>query len=439
MYWNEHRETMTSSAVHEIQNKKLGVQVRTAYENAPIIRELWDEAGIKPEDVRTVDDLSKAPIFRKSRVRERMLTEDDTFGGRLSTSLCALREEGAFFASTSGTTGVSTNLVFSERDREIRKEIACRNFYQIGLRPGDALFDWFPVHAMGNNAVLGASREVGLLRAKAAHSPIHVDRLAHTIEYLEPNAVVALSPPLIEPISDYITETEQDPEEFFDPVDSVVWMGGPLIDDVRNELQATWGVEVFEWVGSDEPGWMPCDCAERKGWGHVPDDHFHVEVIDSETGKPVEEGERGELVVTPLSYTGMSHIRWAHDDIVEWERGTCECGRTGTRINFVGRVGDLVRVNGQKILPWDVLPVVNRFEEMPSRYFQFYDDSEETLRIRLAYAEAETGDVSAFVSDVRDAVETELDVPVDVTETMTEPEMGQLGPGHKIPRIVDSG
>jgi phenylacetate-CoA ligase len=353
--------------------------------------------------------------------------------------MTALAEEGAFFASTSGTTGVSTNLVFSERDRAVRTEVVCRNFTQIGLRPGDALFDWFPVHAMGNNAVLGASREVGLMRAKAAHSPVHVDRFEHALEYLEPDAVVALSPALVEPIRDHIAETDRDPREFFEPVESVVWMGGPLIDDVRDELEREWGVEVFEWVGSDEPGWMPCDCAERKGWGHVPDDHFYVEVIDSETGEPVEEGERGELVLTPLSYTGMSHVRWAHDDIVEWERGTCECGRTGTRINFVGRVGDLVRVDGKKLLPWDVLPVVNRFEEMPSRYFQFYADSEEALRIRLAYAEEKTDDVAALVADAGDAIEEAVGVPVEVVETMTEAEMGQLGPGHKIPRIVDSG
>lgn len=436
-FWDEYHESMSPAERRELQEERLLHQIKYGYEMAPIVREVWDDAGVTPTDIQRIDDIDDAPIFRKDSAREYMQETGDPFGGRLCKPFRNMAEEGAFFASTSGTTGTPTNLFFSSKDKQVYGEIIARNYWRMELRPSDAVLDIVPGHAMASNAVTIGANDVGLARSAAPHSPEQIARYGHAIEHLEPNSIVMVSPPLITPINKHLDEHGLDPHEFFAPVDSIAWTGGPLIDEVRGKLEAEWGVEMYEWVGSDEPGWTISDCSERKGWGHVPDDLFFVEVRDSETGEEVDDGERGELIVTPLLYEGMSHVRWAHDDIVRVERGTCECGFEGTRINFQGRVGDLIRIGETKVLPWDVLPVVHEFEEMPSGYFQFYADSEEELRIRIAYDEDATDDTEALAVDVEGRLEDELAVPVTVTEAVTESEMGQMGPGHKIPRVID--
>jgi phenylacetate-CoA ligase len=435
-FWYESRESMSTDDMREIQEEKLKHQVKYGYQLAPLIRELWDDAGVSPEDIQRLEDIEKAPVFRKDEVRQRMAKTGEQFGGRLCKPFRSVAEEGGYYASTSGTTGTPTNLLFSAHDQEVYTEVIARNYWRMELRPGDSILDTIPGHAMAGDAAAEAASRVGLARSAAPHGPMHLDRYEHALEYLEPDSLVVLSPPLVSPIENALAEKGVDPRDFFEPLDSIAWTGGPLIDPVRDRLESEWGVEMYEWVGSDEPGWTIADCSEQKGWGHAPDDHFFVEVLDSETGEEVDDGERGELIVTPLSYEALSHVRWAHDDIVRVERGECECGFHGTRINFQGRVGDLVRVGGTKLLPWDILPVAYEFDEMPSGYFQFHPDSEEALRIRIAYAEDRTSDPDALADDFRRRAEDALEVPVEVVEIMTEAKMDQLGPEHKIPRIV---
>lgn len=435
-FWNEHKEAMSLADIRTIQEERLIHQIKYGYEMAPIVRDIWDDAGITPEDIHGIDNINEAPIFRKDSVRRHMEETGDPFGGRLCKPFRSMAEDGAFFASTSGTTGTPTNLFFSSYDKRVYSEIIARNYWRMGLRPGEGVFDIVPGHTMASNAVSIGAEKVGLARSSAPHGPQHIDRYGHAIEYLEPDSIVLLSPPLVTPINKHLDENDIDPRDFFEPVESIAWTGGPLIDEVRTNLEEKWGIEMYEWVGSDEPGWTITDCSERKGWGHVPDDLFFVEVRDSETGEEVNDGERGELIVTPLSYEGLSHVRWAHDDIVRVERGTCDCGFVGTRINFQGRVGDLIRIDETKILPWDVLPIANEFDEMPSGYFQFYSDQMDELRMRIAYDEETTNDPEALANDVERRVEAKLDIPVSVLEAITEAEMGQMGPGHKIPRVI---
>lgn len=435
-YQNVNRETMSKREKADLQNTRLSHRVNYYYENAPIITELWDEAGVSPDDIQTISDLEEAPLFRKSDARQYMMETGDPYGGRRCKPMVDLQEDGAFFFPTSGTTGVSTNLIYSARDMDILTECQMRVLRQLGLEPGDKFFSWNAQFHLSAHGMRKAAEQLGLVHSHADHNLFEVDRFLHILEYFEPKAVSFVSPPIVAELKNRFAQENIDPKSLFAPVESVVYTGGPLIPAVHENLEREWGVDIYEWVGGAEPGWFPLGCKERKNWGHLADDYFHVEIVDPETGERLEEGERGELVVTSLAYDGMAHVRWAHDDIAEIERGTCACGRTSTRIFLYGRVDDLVRVQDKDILPWDVLPIVNDIEEMPSNYFQFYEDSDEALRMRIALNADFSDDFHELTAEVRSAIEEELDVPVQVEETVTEDEMGQEGPGHKIPRVV---
>lgn len=289
---------------------------------------------------------------------------------------------------------------------------------------------------VGFDGYQDAALKIGANVVNVNHHPDEVYRIVHVLEYVRPSVVKLFSPPMVRAVEEYIEENDLDAKELWDPVESIGYAGEPLIPGERERIEQMWDVEVFENVGGLEPHWYPTERESHGRWCHANDDHFYIEAVDPETGERVDEGERGELVITPLSYTAMSHIRWAHDDIVEIKRGESESGRTHTRVKFLGRVGDLVTVEGEKLLPWDVWLAVDGVEEMPGNLFQFFEDSDESLRLRIGYSEDLTDDPQALAREVEERVEDELAVPVEVIDTMTEPKLSELGPPHKIPRIT---
>lgn len=435
-YWSKHRETMSRDERNELRDERLS-NIVAQYYQAPVIRDLWDEAGITPDDINGVDDLSDVPIFRKPLVREYMFEKGDGYGGRLTMSVSEMGERGSIVGGTGGTTGAPSNILLTDRDVSHASEVAARHLWSAGLRPGDTFFNFSPPRAHVMDTMTRAAHKIGAVSAQAAASPAQVSRMAHTIENLEPKVVFILSPPLIDALNEYMDENDIDPQELWDPVESAIFTAGPLIDDYRRDIESKYGIDLYELGGSTEPRWSCQDCSAQDGWLHVPDDFFYLETVDPETGDQLGERERGELVVTTLTYEGMAHVRWGSDDIGEIRRDECACGRTTTRVNIYGRIDDLVEVEGKKLLPWDVLEVVNGIEAMPGNVFQFYEDSTEELRIRLGYGEKEVTDTDTFRTEVTDSLERALEVPVDVTEIATEKEIREETPGVKIPRVVE--
>lgn len=437
-YWNPSRETSSLEAIRDLQNEKLRAVISRGYHNAPIIQKLWEDSGVKPEDINSIEDLSSAPLFRKDDARRYMKETGEPFGGRLSRPWAGLSEEGGFIGTSSGTTGIPTNVIISDSDRQVAAECQARMFWQVGVRPGDTVLCWTLSHHLGSVSFPDAIQRVGAIPTRIQHSLDELDRVVHVLRYLEPSTVIHISNPTIGAFEAYFEEHDINPLDVWDPVENIVFGGEPLLDETRRSVEERWGVEMFEFSGGLEPFWFPAECEEHGRWLHVQDDHFYVEAINPDTGEPVADGERGSLVVTPLSYEAMSHVRWAHDDIVEMKRGTCGCGRTGTRIKFLGRTGDLVTVGERALLPYDVIEVTNEFPQMPNNLFQFDPKSEEALRIRLAYASEDTDDLEDLIRTVEQRVSQKIGVPVDIYEAITEEEMLQLGPGHKIPRVIET-
>jgi len=314
-------------------------------------------------------------------------------------------------------------------------KISARIQWEEGLRPGDVSIVSYPPQHPVTKGDQGGAQIIGATPTQIGHHPDEAFRFVHALEHLKPKTFRIVSGPLIGALNAYFDEEGIEPKELFEPVKSVAWGGEPLIESVKRDVEENWGVEMFNQAGGFEPMWLTETCSAKDEWMHVADDHFFVEAVDPETGDRVEEGERGEMLITALSYEAMSHIRFAHDDICEVRRGTCDCGRTGTQMKVLGRVGDVVTVGGNDLLPIDVTRAVQFMEELPNNTFQFYPDSKEVLRLRLGCPEG--SDADALSKAVRDKVESEVGVPVEVVDTMPEEEMMDLGPGHKFPRIVN--
>jgi len=434
--WNPDRETMPPDRLRDLQDKKLRRQVSVGYYNAPVIRDLWDRHNVTPEDVQSVDDLAKVPTFRKDDSRSLQVETGDPFGGRLCVPRKEISEVGGWIGTSSGTTGVSTNVFLTDQDASVLGETYARSLWEMGVRPNDTVLVWGLPYHLNTQGVIRATKDIGAVPTQVNHSSEGVGRVAHVLDYLEPSLVWVISPPIRSAVNEYARDNDVNLRDLFDPVESIIYGGEPVIEPVRNEIEFEWGVKVFEIDGGLEPAWGPAECREHEGL-HISSDHFYVETRDPETGERLPDGARGEIVVTALTYDGMSHICWGHDDIGVVDRGRCSCGRTGARIDLLGRVGDLVRVEGTDVLPIDVLRVVHGIDEMPDNLFQFFADSTESLRLRIGYCEAETAEPSALVAEIRNRLESELGVGVHIIDIVTERKLSELGPEHKVPRVTE--
>lgn len=435
-YWSRHRETMPLAELRELQNEKLQAIVHEAY-NAPVIRDRWQEAGVEPDDIETIEDLTAVPIFRKQQIRG-YVAKGDPFGGRLNKPMSVLAEKRTYVGTTSGTTGAPSNILVTGEDRDIAATWAARHLWAAGLRPGDAYVNILPHREIISKTFMEGAHDIGAITSDVYLGPNEVDRIVHLLQSLEPTVIFALASPIVDALESYFEENDRDPEGVFESVETAIWSAEPLVGGYREKLETEFGITVMELAGSIEPRWSIMGCGRDPGWLHLPDDHFYVETVDPETEECNEDGSRGELVVTTLSYEGMSHVRWGTDDIGELKRETCDCGRTGTKVNVQGRVDDLLTVDGAQVLPIDVLQAVDAVDELPGNFFQLYSDSESAgvLRLRIGYDPEATGDVDALRDRVGDAVAAELGVPVEVADAMTESEIRDTGPQAKVPRIV---
>lgn len=436
-YWNPERETMSSSERRALQTEKLAYAVGNAYHNAPIIKQIWDDEGVSPSDIETLEDLREAPFFRKRDVRRYMNEHGDPYGGRRVLPKSELTEGGAVAGSTSGTTGTPTNVVLSARDRDVIAECEARLFWEAGLRPGDNFFSWGPYHHLGSLTFQDGAEKIGTVITRTELSPAHIERAIHFLQRFEPKMVKVVTDPIIDAMDRYFDEHDMHPDEVWGPVESVCFGGLMLTDSRREFLNREWDVEVFEHGGGSEPHWHGGECREHGGWLHVADDHYFFEVVDPDTGQRLGTDERGELIITALSYSGMGHVRWAHDDIVVMKRGKCACGRRGTRLKIIGRVGEVVEVEGQKLLPYDVVSCVEGLSEMPNNLFQFYSDSTESLRLKIGYSSDHTDNPEQFSRNLQEQLESNLGVPIEIVSAVTEQDIMGSGASYKVTRVID--
>jgi phenylacetate-CoA ligase len=178
------------------------------------------------------------------------------------------------------------------------------------------------------------------------------------------------------------------------------------------------------------------ECRERAGY-HAWEDLALVEHLDPSGAGTVDDGARGELVVTSLSDWSAPVIRYRTDDIVELTRASCACGRNHARFRVLGRKGDEVVVDGRSVFPRDVWPAVEAVPATSSALFQIVRDRRECDRLRLRVGHA--GDVpdAGLAAEVASAVEARLGVHPDI-ELVPDRVLVLLGPPHKIPRVTSS-
>lgn len=356
--WNPILETMPREELRELQLERFKRQLRYVYEETPFYRRKLDEAGIDPADIHTLADVRTIPITTKDELRGAQGTEPFPYGDLLAADSLDVTE----YHQTSGTTGQPVRQADSWADWEWWSDCWCTVLWAQGIRPDDRVYFPFSYNEfiafwaahiacerIGAEVVPGGNRS-------SAQRVRKMDELDCTCFMSTPTYALRLA------------EVAQ--QEGFDPaemaIERIVCAGEPgaSVPGTKQRLEEAWGATVYDHAGATEAGAWGFTCEESTAVMHFNEGQFLVEVLDDD-GEPVEDGERGELVITPLNRRAQPYIRFELNDIVEYRsHGSCACGRTfdiaegGVR----GRSDDLTKVNGVLLSPIAVEDTVRQAE-----------------------------------------------------------------------------
>jgi len=328
-FWNVEAQTMPVSVLRELQLKRLQEAVDVAAE-APFYGRRLAAAGVRPNDIASLDDLQRIPVITKDDLRRSESACPPLGDYRVSPLSDAVR-----IGMSSGTTGKPTTMLWTKHDLDVECELSARNHYRMGIRPGMVLVGAHPGYLNGGQSMQQASYDyMGCLLVSIGppESLEAAERALRSIAGL-PVDRWQLFPAALQRLRE--------------AAERIGFEGLPDAETGRAESQydkISAGQECVAYLGST--------CGMSPG-AHLAEDHAIVEVLNPHTGAPVPEGRRGQLVVTSLNRDNPM-LRYNVEDIVRVESTPCPCGETTRRGFFEGRTKDIVSVGDRAVLPIDV-------------------------------------------------------------------------------------
>jgi phenylacetate-CoA ligase len=331
---------MPTDRLREVQLQRLKAVTALAYERVALFRERMYAKGVKPDDVRALDDVRLLPFATKTDLR-------DTYPYGLFA--VPMREVVRLHAS-SGTTGKPIVVGYTAPDMEVWKQVIMRTLYAAGFSRGDVVQNMFGYGLFTG----GLGLHDGIEGIGATVIPISGGNSERQIMVMKDFGVTAVSCTpsyfihLIEVAGKLGIDFKRDLK-----VKRGVFGAEPWTDQMRQFIETASGIKAYDIYGLSEiigPG-VAAECGCQSGL-HVFEDHFLVEIVDPKTLEPVPEGQEGELVITTLSKQAMPVIRYRTRDITAIEARPCACGRSIRRIRRISRRSDdMFIIRGVNVFP----------------------------------------------------------------------------------------
>ncbi len=355
-YFHPELETMTVEQIRELQLQRLQATVRHCM-NSPFYKKRFEEIGLKPEDIKSLDDIRKIPFTTKQDLR-------DTYPfGLASVPL----KECVRLHSSSGTTGNPTVILHSQKDLNEWAEAVARCLWMVGLRPDDVFQNssGYGMFTGGLGFQYGAER-LGMLTVPAAAG--NTIRQVKFITDFGTTAIHAV-PSYVTRIKEVMDQQGVDPRR--DTKLRVLAIGAePHSEEQRKRIENMLGVKAYNSFGMSEmcgPG-VAFECKEQNGL-HIWEDYYIVEIVDPETLEPIPEGEIGEMVLTTLNREAMPLLRYRTRDLTRILGHDCPCGRHHVRLDRMkGRSDDMMVLRGVNIFPIQIEKILMQFKELSTNY-----------------------------------------------------------------------
>ena len=344
-YYQPEIETMPLQQLQALQSERLVAQVKHVYENVEFYRNLMDEKGLKPEDIKGIEDLHKLPFITKDDLR------DQYPYGLLAVPL----EDCVRIQSTSGTKGRRVIAFYTQEDVDIWDECCARAIVAAGGTKEDVCHVSYGYGLFtGGPGLNGGSHKVGCLTLPMSSG--NTDRQLQFMTDLG-STILCCTPSYAANLGETITERGLKDQI---KLKAGIFGAEPWTEEMRHNIEETLGIKAYDIYGLTEisgPG-VSFECEEQAGM-HIQEDHFIPEIINPETGEVLPEGEIGELVFTCITKKAFPLLRYRTRDLCYLTRKKCSCGRTHIRMHKpMGRSDDMMVVKGVNVWPSQIESVL---------------------------------------------------------------------------------
>jgi phenylacetate-CoA ligase len=333
-------EIASRDEIEALQLTRLKWSLRHAYENVPFYKTSFDDAGVHPDDLKSLSDISKFPFTVKQDLRANY-----PFG-----MFAVPREQVARIHASSGTTGQPTVVGYTQNDLDVWGSVVARSLRASGLKPGDMLHNayGYGLFTGGLGINLGADA-LGLSTVPISGGM--TPRQVRLINDFKPNGIT-VTPSYALSILDEFAAQGLDPRDC--SLDVGIFGAEPWTNAMRHEIEQAFDMHAVDIYGLSEimgPG-VANECVETKDGLHIWEDHFYPEIINPETGVLVEDGEQGELVFTSLTKEAFPIIRYRTRDLTRLLEGTARSMRRMEKVT--GRSDDMIILRGVNVFPTQI-------------------------------------------------------------------------------------
>lgn len=354
-------ETMSRDELLAVQEERLKALLKRAWEKIPFYRRIWKKDDFSPDDVKGLGDVGRVPFTTKQDIAE-SIEKFPPFGD-YQGDFHTIRVQ-----SSTGSTGKPKPIFHTRNDWDNIANLWARRLRAQGVGPTDVVQISFAytLFIVGFTSTEGVMK-LGSLVVPTGSGAVTPSERQLQIAHDWGTTVIGCTGSYMLHLAEVAREMGLDPRKDF-KIRVSFHTAEPLTEEMRGEIEDAWGCKAYNNWGSVETGAPTWECGEQKGL-HLNEDAYIFEVIDHETGKPVPDGEEGELVVTTLLKEAAPLIRYRIGDITALMKERCACGRTLNRMTAVhGRVDDMIKVKGVAIYPTDFEPSIKKFDVFGGEY-----------------------------------------------------------------------
>lgn len=407
-YYKPEIECAPRSELEALQSYRLSRTVRRVYENVAPYRKKMDEAGVKPEDIKSIADLQKLPFTVKQDLRDNY-----PYGMFASPMKDVVR-----IHASSGTTGKQTVVGYTAHDIDMWAECAARALVSVG----GTKYDFIHISYGYGLFTGGLGLHYGAEKLGATAIPASAGNSMRQLQLFKDfgSSIICMTPSYAISLIELMKENNISKDEF--KLKAGVFGAEPWTEEMRKEIEAGLGIKAYDIYGLSEimgPS-VSCECECQCGM-HICEDHFIPEIIDPDTLEVLPAGQQGELVFTCITKEALPLIRYRTRDIATLVYDKCECGRTLVRmLKPQGRTDDMLIIRGVNVFPSQIESALLSVDSKATNYFLEVDrvNNLDTLEVQVEMREDMFGDeiktLEAYKKKVKAAIDSAIGVGVSV-------------------------
>ena len=426
-YYEPEIECASRETLREIQSQRLAEMVKRCYDHVPLYKKRFDEMGLKPEDIRSIDDLTKLPFTTKQDLR-------DTYPFGL---IAVPRDDLARVHASSGTTGKQTVVAYTQNDLDIWARSAARAIVGCGGTHEDF------IHVSYGYGLFtgGLGLHDGAEKMGATVIPVSSGNTSRQVQILQDygSDILACTPSYAMYIGETVRDMGIDPKTL--KLRGGIFGAEAWSENMRREIEKILDIKAYDIYGLSEiagPG-VSFECKEQTGM-HINEDFFYPEIIDPETGEQLPDGEYGELVFTCIGKEALPLLRYRTRDICKLSHKPCSCGRTLVKMSKTrGRTDDMLIIRGINVFPSQVEHVLLSLNMEPN--YQIIVDRKnnlDTMEVQVEMSDQMFSDKVRNLEDVEHNIAAALQSTLNIAAKirLVEPKSLPRSEG-KAKRVID--